>query len=406
MSPDGRLLLDSLMVGQVSTRATNSLVTDSAAGATAYACGLKTFNGAVAVKEDGKACGTLLEAAKKAGMRTGVVVTSELTHATPASFSSHSVTREDYAFIGQQMLKQGLDVAFGGGADIFKQNGMWEYAQSHSMVITKREHLKWNNLTRPIFGAFAPSHLAYSIDQAHDEPTLTEMTETALNMLTNKNGFFLLIEGSRIDHACHDNDVAAMVQDVLAFDKALRVIVKFAKEHENTLVVVVADHETGGLTIGNGAYRYNDTALRLIKASAEHIATNVTLPYTKHGAILAVKRYAEGLWAEEDEAYFDGVGSRTTKDGLKTIILNYFNRKTETGWTTSKHTGVDVPLFAFGMGSSHFVGGIHSNDEIGRRIAAIMKFDLEKLTYELAKVPTTPSRKRDETLKDEYHTGL
>jgi alkaline phosphatase len=395
-SPHGKLLLDELLVGKISTASEDSLVTDSAAGATAYACGLKTFNGGVAVKPDGKACATLLEAAKASGMRTGLVVTSELTHATPAAFAAHCVDRDEAAFIGRQMLESGVDVAMGGGMNIFKNYGMWDYATTHFNVITTKEELETAALARPLLGVFAANHFPYSIDGGH-APSLEEMTVKAFPLLANKKGFFMMIEGSRIDHAAHSNDVAAMVQEVLAFDEALRAVVEYAEQTENTLVVVVADHETGGLGIGRGDYSYNVSAVHAIHASIARIASNVTAPYTQAKVIAAVQRFTE-LWATGDEAFFpkDTIEAPTgvTASTIAGLITTYFNVKTQTGWTTKAHTGVDVSLFAYGMGSSHFVGGIKSNDAVGRLMAEIMKFDLEKLTNTMGDITTTSTNKR------------
>lgn len=407
LADNNHLLLDELFLSKVMTASSDSLVTDSAAGATAYSCGLKTFNGGVGVSPDGKACATLLEAAKNAGMRTGLVVTSELTHATPAAFAAHAISRENYALIGSQMMEQNIDVALGGGATIFKEYGLWEYASAHFQLITTKALLEAGNLTRPLLGLFADSHLNYTIDANHHQPTLAEMTEYALPLLENKKGFFLMIEGSRIDHAGHDNDVAAMVQEVLAFDKALRVAVEYAEKSENTLVLVVADHETGGLTIGNGNYAYNASALANITASATYIVANVSKPYTPAGAILAVKRYSN-VWIDGDETHFEKITNTTNAATLKAIIVNYFNIRTQTGWTTKAHTGVDISLFGYGMGIVNFVGGVRSNEDVGKELASVMKFtsSMTKLTASLAGSTTSSSTRRSVESQDEYHGSL
>lgn len=399
------LMLDELFVSKVKTASWNSSVTDSAAGATAYSCGMKTFNGGVAVSPDGKACATLLEAAKNAGMRTGVIVTSELTHATPAAFTAHSVSRDDFAFIGNQMLEQNLDVALGGGAAIFKESGMWDLAASRAQLITTKALLEADNLTRPLLGLFADSHLDYTIDGGH-QPTLSEMLEYSLPLLENKKGFFLLVEGSRIDHAGHDNDVAAMVHEVIAFDKALRLAVEYAEKDENTLVLVVADHETGGVSIGNGDYSYNSSALANITASTTKIAANITTPYTPEKAIEAVKLFSN-VWISGDESHFAKVDNKTNLATLKAVIANYFNIRTKTGWTTRAHTGVDISLFGYGMGINKFVGGIRDNAAIGQELATIMKFDLEKLTTSIAGTATSSSNKRDivARIRNAYHNA-
>lgn len=403
----GKLLLDELYLSKVRTSSSDSMVTDSAAGATAYSCGLKTFNGGVAVKPDEKACATLLEAAKSGGMRTGVVVTSELTHATPAAFTAHSVTREDYAFIGRQLLEQGIDVVLGGGAAVFKNYGMWDYASSHFKLITTASQLEAKkNLSRPLLGIFADNHLPYTIDKQH-APTLAEMTEAALPLLENKKGFFLMVEGSRIDHAGHENDVASLVQEVLAFDEAVRVAVEYAETTENTLVVVVGDHETGGMTIGrDGLYSYNATALKNIFASVESIAANATRPLSPDSVIMAVKRFSN-IWLPGDESHFAKVNATTTTATLKAIIANYFNIRTQTGWTTKAHTGADISLYGFGMGISHFVGGVRDNNDVGKSLASIMKFDLAKLTASMSgKTTSSSSSSRRDAEKDSFHQGF
>jgi alkaline phosphatase len=408
-SPHKKLLLDELLVAKVSTASSDSLVTDSAAGATAYSCGLKTFNRGVAVRPDRKACATLLEAAKAGNMRTGIVVTSELTHATPAAFASHSVSRDDEAFIGRQMLDQFVDVSFGGGLGVFSRNNMLDWANSHYKVIKTKEELEAGGLTRPLLGLFAEGQMDFTIDGSTEQPTLAQMTEVAIPLLTNNKGFFLMVEGSRIDHAAHQNDVAAMVKDILAFDEALKVVIEFAEESENTLVVVLADHETGGMTIGrNGLYSYNITALNAIHHSIEHIANSITEPVTADKTVAAVRGATEGLFAPNDEAFFPA--TITSRAAAVTAITEYFNSKTQTGWTTKGHTGVDVNMFGFGMGVTKFVGGVRSNEAVGSTLAKIMKFDLDKLTAKLANFGTdSGNTKRDfneQKRSDSFHEGI
>lgn len=386
-----KLALDGLLVGAISTSSSDSIVTDSAAGATAYSCGMKTFNKGVAVQPNGKACATLLEAAKHAKMRTGLVVTSEVTHATPAAFATHVMDRDNYGFIAQQLLDQRVDVTFGGGAQIFEHFDLYGVAEAHYKLITTEEELETETLTLPVMGLFAPSHLDYSIDNNTAQPTLSQMVEKALPLLSkdNSKGFFLMVEGSRIDHACHANDVAAAVQEILAFDKAVQVVTEFAESNENTLVVIVADHETGGLSIGkNGQYAFNLTALQQIHHSIAYINSHIPQPVNTANLIAAVQMYLPGLWASGDDAtYFSGV---YTSANSSAAINNYINAKTLTGWTTNAHTGVDIHLFVFGRASSNFVGGgVFANNVIGQMMASIMKFDLASLTAGLANVDTS-----------------
>jgi alkaline phosphatase len=199
VSTKRRLTLDSILTGTASTYSANSLVTDSAAAATALACGIKTYNYNVGVGVDGKPCGTLLEAAKVKGMQTAVVVTSEITHATPASFTAHVLSRESVDTIGDQQMDQNITLILGGGLAIFNstsRNSMLAKARSkhYTLVLSKEELTRGNNLSLPLIGLFASSHLAYEIDRNRtSQPSLAEMTNAALQLLSR--GFLLCFRG-------------------------------------------------------------------------------------------------------------------------------------------------------------------------------------------------------------------
>lgn len=277
---DDILQLDQHLIGQSRTRSTSSLVTDSAAGATAFSCGLKSYNGAISVLPDHTACGTVLEAAKKAGYMTGLVVTTDLTDATPACFASHVNLRSEGDSIaaqevGEHPLGRVVDLMLGGGRCHFLPNTTDGSCRQDTRDITKlaQEKYGWNyindragfdklklgkDVKLPLLGLFAGSDIPYEIDRRNQNdvyPSLDEMARTALTALEaatkdSDKGFFLLIEGSRIDHAGHGNDPAAQVHEVLAYDKAFGSVLKFIDESKNQGVVVgTSDHETGGLSI-------------------------------------------------------------------------------------------------------------------------------------------------------------
>jgi alkaline phosphatase len=272
-----KLVLDSYLIGQSRTRSTSSLVTDSAAGATAFSCGQKSYNGAIAVLDDHSPCGTVLEAAKKAGYMTGLVVTTRITDATPACFASHVNQRSEEdriaeQFIGDYPLGRVVDLFMGGGRCHFLSNsttGSCRGDNKDIIAMAKQRGFSYaesrgdfddlkggESVDFPFLGLFANTDIPYEIDRRFDNhiyPSLDEMTQTALKALsdatkTSDKGFFLMVEGSRIDHAGHANDPAAQVYEVLAYDKAFASVVEFLEKDPTPGVMVsTSDHETGGL---------------------------------------------------------------------------------------------------------------------------------------------------------------
>jgi len=275
---DDTLTLDRHFWGTSRTRSSNSLVTDSAAGATAFSCGSKSYNGAIATLPDFTPCGTVLEAAKRAGYATGLVVTTDITDATPACFASHvnfRVQNDEIALqeIGQGPLGRVVDLMLGGGRCHFLPNSSAESCRQDGVdVIDMARQSGWTyvddragfdalqqgrNLTLPTLALLAGGDFPYEIDRRmvnHVYPSLSEMTTTALEALElatqdGDKGFFLMIEGSLIDHAGHQNDPAAQVHEVLEYDKAFRTVVDFIGRSESEVVLVAtSDHETGGLS--------------------------------------------------------------------------------------------------------------------------------------------------------------
>ncbi|KAJ1952025.1 vacuolar alkaline phosphatase, partial [Linderina pennispora] len=269
--------LDEILVGSSRTRSSSSLVTDSAAGATAFSCGLKSYNGAIGVMDGESPCGTVLEAAKlQRKMLTGLVATSRITHATPAAFSSHVVHRDmedliaEYQ-IGNYSLGSVVDLMFGGGRCHFlpqsagndscrmDNRDLWSEAKQAGFRVLKDrkafDQLETTKEVLPVLGSFALSHMDYDIDRKPEEqPSLADMSDKALRILKSAtkdsdSGFFLMIEGSRIDMAAHTNDPAAHVRDIIAYWDAIAVVRKFVDENPDTVMVSVSDHETGGFSV-------------------------------------------------------------------------------------------------------------------------------------------------------------
>ena len=384
------LALDGILTGAVSTPSTDSRVTDSAAGATAYACGIKSYNGAIAVGPDGAPCRTVLEAARDAGFATGLVATSRITHATPASYAAHVPQRADEAEIAAQMAAARLDVMIGGGGRFFVPESAGgsrtdgrdlrrEMLAHGALVTTSRAGLD-RFPAAPAVALLAPDHMAYEIDRDEtDEPALAAMATKALDLLAatpaaHAHGFFLMVEGSRIDHAGHGNDAAAHVRDILAYDAAVAAVLDWARRDGNTLVVSTADHETGGLTLGrDGIYAYDPAALMAATMSAERLSVRLAEPgadgvaLVREGLGLAP---GDSLWAPDDlQLRMGGVVDYAA------TFRDIADRRAGVAWTTSGHTGVDVGLYAFGPGADLFRGAM-TNDAVGRATFAALGLPL------------------------------
>ncbi|KAL8972395.1 MAG: hypothetical protein Q9197_002790 [Variospora fuerteventurae] len=274
---DDVLVLDDHLIGSSRTRSTSSLITDSAAGATAFSCAQKSYNGAISVLPNRDPCGTVLEAAKRAGYMTGLVVTTRITDATPACFAAHVNHREEEDRIaeqevGEHPLGRVLDLMLGGGRCHFVPNttdGSCRKDDRDVVDLAKKNGFSYvsdrkgfdglnfgTNVKLPLLGLFAETDIPYEVDRRNMNdiyPSLDEMARTALTALKSATedsdkGFFLMIEGSRIDHAGHGNDPVAQVHEVLAYDAAFASVLDFLGEDDVEGVLVgTSDHETGGL---------------------------------------------------------------------------------------------------------------------------------------------------------------
>lgn len=244
------------VTGLVDTQASNSRITDSAAGATAYAAGVRTFNGAIGVDADSTPVRTVLELAESRGMSTGLVATSTITHATPASFAAHVPSRHMHDAIAADMAERDIDVLLGGGKQFFDPATREDGADLLSRVVRNGAYVETAadfrgldlDTVQTLVGFFADDNPPPVWER---ELPLAELTRTGLDLLSrDREGFFLMVEGSQIDWQGHDNaplqDVVAEVRD---FDMAIAEALAFQQERPNTLVLVVADHETGGLSL-------------------------------------------------------------------------------------------------------------------------------------------------------------
>ena len=252
---------DTYLVGQQATYPEDEEenVTDSASAATAMAAGVKTYNNAIALDNDKSKTETVLERAKKVGKSTGLVATSEITHATPAAYGAHNVSRKNMAEIADDYFddqidgQHKVDVLLGGGSELFARKDrdlVKEFSQAGYGHVTDKKSLNENQDDK-ILGLFAPGGLPKMIDRTEEVPSLADMTEAALQRLDkNEKGFFLMVEGSQIDWAGHSNDIVGAMSEMQDFEAAFEKAIDFAKKDGETLVVTTADNSTGGLSLG------------------------------------------------------------------------------------------------------------------------------------------------------------
>jgi len=257
LSNKGESYLKSMPVsGYSKTNSSDDLITDSAAGATAFSIGEKTYNGAIGVDKNEVPKKTILEMAEEKGLGTGLIATCAITHATPASFIAHQQNRGMQEEIAADFLKTDIDLFIGGGRKYFNQRTdgrdlLIELEAKGYNVITSMDSLKFAK----------KGNIAALIEEEHPQPAalgrddmLQNASEFAIKKLKkNKNGFFLMIEGSQIDWGGHDNNVPYIVTEMLDFDRTLGEVLKFAASDGETLVVVTADHETGGFSVNGGS---------------------------------------------------------------------------------------------------------------------------------------------------------
>lgn len=242
-------------VGFSKTTASNNLITDSGAGATALSIGKKTFNGAIGIASDSSVHETILESAKAAGKSTGLVATCAITHATPASFAAHQPDRDWSEAIAEDIAKAKVDLIIGGGLRYFEErkdgkNLVAAMEESGTRVVRTEADL-FGITTLPVAALLWDKHPQPKHEGRND--ILPRATYLALEKLAeDKEGFFLMVEGSQIDWGGHDNNTDYIVQEMLDFDQAIGIAVDFAERNKETLVIVTADHETGGFSINGG----------------------------------------------------------------------------------------------------------------------------------------------------------
>jgi alkaline phosphatase len=407
----GRLAVDEMQAGAVRTHSADSLVTDSAAAATALACGWKTANGmiglapppdaplrpAVQPERPYRPLASVLEAAQRSGRSVGLVVTDTIVGATPAGFAAHVEARGSDEEIAAQIVHHDLDVVFGGGRaslvpaaaggrrrdgrnllDVLRGRGV-QVVEDREALLRLRAGRAW--------GVFAAGALAPESDRAEtapSQPSLAEMTATAIALLRrSRGGFFLLVEGSQVDKADHVNDGGRAVREFLAFDEAVRVALEFAVRDRRTLVVACPDHDTGGMTVGHAGRTPRLPAdlaapLALMGVSADALARRIGTNATADNVAANVRAW----WnLRLTTAGADEITNRATRLPLAYALAEVVSREhTALGWASHQHTGVDVPLWSFGPGRP---SGLIDNTEVAAAGAGAMRLDLAAATRAL-----------------------
>ncbi|MCA1745202.1 MAG: alkaline phosphatase [Bacteroidales bacterium] len=268
-------------IGFTQTQSANNYITDSAAGGTAIATGQRVNNGAIAVDANGQPIPTILQISDKKGKATGLVSTSGITHATPASFIAHQPSRNMYEAIAADFLNTDIDIFIGGGLEHFNQR---EDGRDLTKDLNKKGYQVFTSLKESAETTKAPMAIftaeGHNADYSERGEMLTEATRKVLEVLSaDPNGFFVMIEGSQIDWGGHANSTPYIVGEMLDFDRAVGAALEFAAKDGETLVIVTADHETGGMTINGGSFEEHSVTAKY--TSTNHTA--VMIPTFAYG---------------------------------------------------------------------------------------------------------------------------
>jgi len=344
----------------VDTRSADSFVTDSAAASSAWSVGSLINNGAISTLPDGKPLSPLLLTAKEAGLATGLVTTTRVTHATPAAFATNVRDRDLEQEIASQLLDRKFDLVMGGGAKFFKSLPL----NSHRVIRSRNEmHALIPNENERVLGLFTDSHMHYEVERPDTEPSIVEMTRFALRALSKrKGGFALQIEGGRVDHAGHNNDPAGLLYDQLAFDYAVAAAAEFALSRDDTLLIITTDHGTANpaLTDYTTAGAAGFERVHGLKHSFEWIEAQIARSSDRSAQFMAqLVKQATSLDISDDEAKLvarwvagekvDPFTLANAKFGpLGSIVSNH----TAIAFLSPNHTCDFVELTALGPGSS------------------------------------------------------
>lgn len=320
-------------IGLSKTYSSDNYTTDSAAGATAFATGTKTYNEAISVDPNKKPLKTIFDMALENNKKIGIVTTTSVTHATPACFYAHANNRSEELNIASQVKDSKLSFLLGGGSKFFKKYKN-DLLKSGWFVIDKKSQLNSLSKTKPVLGLFAKNHLNYSIKNKK-QPSLLDMVKAGLTKLeSNEEGYIFLIEAGRIDHASHANLAKEHFGEVMELDKTVKYLIENINL-KNTIIVLTADHETAGLALSG----YGD----INKVKGDYFLNNKS-------------RYGNNpfiSWATGPAA------------------LNSTTHKSTYPMVQANHTTIDVPVYSIGLGHEK-MGGFMENNQITRKIMKLM----------------------------------
>ena len=363
-------LFDDILLGTVRTHPhpQSGYVTDSAASATAMAAGIKTYNGAIGMDVNKVVHRTVLHSAKEQGMKTGLAVTSTLVHATPASYMVANERRRNYEQIADSYFDDRIggeflaDLMLGGGKQHFireDRNLAQEFAANGYQIIDSYDDLSTLKMGSPVLGLFADNGLPWSLDDS-EANRLSVLTQTALEHLNNNKGFFLLVEASQVDWAGHGNDIASAMAEMDDLVATMQVIQMFANDNPDTLVLITADHSTGGLTVaGEDGYRWDPVWIKGLSASIRTIA-NGLLTANDRGTYVS-EQFGFQLNEQEIDSLVS-INTEMSNRDIEDVLKRILDQRTNTGWTTYGHTAVDVNMYGYGPGAHMFSGNLNNTD--------------------------------------------
>ena len=392
------LAMDEISVGSVITSWANGPITDSAPGGTVYAAGEKTNNKYIGTSVNDTPMASILEGAESVGKATGIVATSEITHATPGDFTAHTNNRKYYNQILQQQINQDMEVVLGGGFN--KPSGFSSEVSSDEFESYYEEQV--NNIKEEgfdfittkdqltsydgdkLWGSFADADLKYDFDRQSDndnvQPSLAEMTNKAIEVLNkDEDGFFLMVEGSKVDWAAHANNTVGIVSDILAFDEAVKAAIEFAKTDGNTVVVVTTDHGNSGITIGSSYYNeniesydkatYENTTDLLKNATITEERFNEIASGKSNDEIKAIAKKYYGIDLNDEElAIVKGEQGEGRQVGIREVIA----RRVGIGYTTGGHTGEQIYLGVYAPSDVELLEGVVDNTEVNKYMQRVL----------------------------------
>jgi alkaline phosphatase len=409
------------VAGMITTFGNNSFIPDSADAGTSLACGMKTNSGVIAMDPTGtipyKSIATL---AKEKGMKVGIVSSVSIDHATPAVFYANQPSRNNYYEIAMSMANSDFDYFGGGGIkyptgvngdqpsviDAAVANGFQiaDTAEEFAQLAKGQKAIAYNEILDN------DKALYYELDRKEQDPadhiSLAQFTRKGIQLLNNSKGFFMMVEGGKIDWACHANDARATIDDVIAFSDAVKEAVKFYRAHPyDTLIIVTADHETGGMSLGFAGTKYETHFEVLQNQNKSYIEFGKTMAtYKENGGDhtnidaemkqlildtfgLTFDALTDYEKLQLEDAYDRSMGGPVVAgaekdyllyggyDPLSVTLTHILNQHAGIGWTTYSHTGMPVPVFAMGTSSQQF-SGFYDNTDVPKKLSRAMRLRL------------------------------